>query len=152
MVGAIMDAMTEADKAAAKAAKAKAKENAEGEEEEEEEEEMQENKGPKANKGKVMTNAEIDDLVSRRVADHLDRAEVKRELTANAANPFSEEELNTLPVTTLQKTAKAIRPVDYSGQGGFAAHANGGGQRTGKVAPLLANRGVLADPPKAAAK
>lgn len=152
MVGAIMDAMTVADKAAAKAAKAKSKANEgeEVEEEEEEEEEMRENKSPKANKGKVLTNAEINELVDQRVADRLDRAEVKAELKANASNPFDDEELNTLPVATLRKTAKAIRPVDYSGQGGFAVHS-GVGVKNGKGgSPLLVNRGVLSEPAKAA--
>lgn len=154
MVGAIMDAMTVADKAAAKAAKAKAAANAEGEEEEEEEEEVP----PKKNKGgKTKNNSQqpqtftLED-VDRIVAERMDRAEVKSKLLANSANAFSEEEIDAMPVASLKKYEQSIRPVDYSGQGGFSTHNNSGGARQSKGTPLLLNRGVLAAPAKEAAK
>lgn len=150
MVGAILGAMGEADKAAAKAAKAKEKAKAnEGEEEEEEEEEYAANQ--RGSKPKVMSQKDLDALVDKRVAEAVDRREregLVETIKANSANTFDDDELKGMSIAALQKYEKSIRPVDYSGQGGFASHQLG--EQT-KNAPLLINKGLLA-PRKDAAK
>lgn len=96
--------------------------------------------------GKVMTEAEIDKLVANRVEEHLRRREVVAKLKANEANPFSDEELETLPIAALEKVEQKLRPADYSGAGGFAInHLRSSDEDD---APLRVNRGVLAPPPK----
>jgi hypothetical protein len=150
MVGAILGAMGEADKAAAKAAKAKEKAKSnEGEEEEEEEEEAYAKNS--AGKPKVMSQKDIDALVDKRVAESVERREregLVETIQANSANTFDEDELKSMSLSALQKYEKSLRPVDYSGQGGFASHQLG--EQT-KNAPLLINKGLLA-PRKDAAK
>ena len=96
-----------------------------------------------------MAAADLDRMVGERVAAQLARSEVKSKLLANSANTFSEEEIDSLPVATLEKYEKSIRPVDYSGQGGFSTHR---GATKSSGTPLLLNRGVLAPADKAAAK
>ena len=51
------------------------------------------------------------------------RSAIVSKLKANEANPFSDEELATLPVAALEKTEAALRPADYSGHGGFSVHS-----------------------------
>lgn len=101
----------------------------------------------KQNRGaKHMTAAEIDKLVANRVEEHLRRRDVVAKLKANEANPFSDEELQSLPIAALEKVEAKLRPADYSGAGGFAINH----QRTTDEddQPLRINRGVLVDPPK----
>jgi hypothetical protein len=154
MVGAILGAMGEADKAAAKAAKAKAAENAEGDEEDEDDEVPPKNKKAKNNSGQpaVMSAAAIEALIDKRVnaqvAERVDkaaRADVKSRLLANSANTFTAEQIDAMPVDALESYEKSIRPVDYSGQGGFAVQS-GGAQTKNK--PLLITHGVLSAPAK----
>lgn len=144
MVGAILGAMGEADKAAAKAAKQAAKENAD-EDEEEEEEEPAKNKKAKTNKQEpvVMSDEKIAELVDKRVTERVEareRAEITDTIKANSANTFDDDELKGMSLSALQKYEKSIRPVDYSGQGGFASHVS----KPTKNAPLLIHSGLLA--------
>lgn len=146
MVGAILGAMGEADKAAAKAAK-KAAENADEEDEDEEEEEPAKNKGKKAKTNTkepvVMSDEKIAELVDKRVTERVEareRTEVTDTIKANSANTFDDDELKGMSLSALQKYEKSIRPVDYSGQGGFASHVS----KPTKNAPLLINSGLLA--------
>lgn len=85
-----------------------------------------------------ITKGELDALVANAakaaVADYAKtvlpeasaRADVVAKLKANAANPFSDEELASLPVTALEKTELALRPADYAGAPGFSVHAGVG--------------------------
>jgi len=119
---------------------------------------MRQNKGGSGNEPMTVTAAELDKLVSNRVAEGIEkgidealrRRDVTAKLTANEANPFSEEELRTLPLSVLEKTEKAIRPADYSGQGGFGSDLGtfAANATDEDDAPLTINRGVLAPPKK----
>lgn len=100
----------------------------------------------KQNRRKGMTAAEIDKLVANRVDEVLRRREVVAKLKANEANPFSDDELQSLPIAALEKVEQKLRPVDYSGAGGFAINHQRGTDEDD--APLRINRGVLSDPPK----
>lgn len=149
MVGAILGAMGEADKAAAKAAKQKAAANEGEEEEEEEEEEPAKNKKAKAaTNGKqpaVFSAKDLDALIDKRVTERVEagaRAEVVETIKANSANTFDDDELKGMSLAALQKYEKSLRPVDYSGQGGGGFSTHREGQFT-KRAPLLLNSGVL---------
>lgn len=151
MVGAILGAMAEADKAAAKAAKQKTKDNADYGDEMDDEEEPAKNKGKKAKTNaqepQVMSDDAIAELVDKRVTERVEareRAEITETIKANSANQFDDDELKGMSLAALQKYEKSIRPVDYSGQGGFAAHAV---QHT-KRAPLLMTHGLLSAPSK----
>jgi len=71
-----------------------------------------------------MSEQDLEKVVANRVDEAIRRRETKSKLTANAACPFSETELDEMPVTHLEKLEKSIRPADYSGQGGFAANSD----------------------------
>jgi hypothetical protein len=71
-----------------------------------------------------MSEQDLEKVVANRVDEAIRRREAKSKLTANAACPFSEGELDEMPVTHLEKLEKSIRPADYSGQGGFAANSD----------------------------
>lgn len=102
----------------------------------EEDPNMQTKTNRKAGEPIQITKAELDTLVAnaaqKAVADYAKtalpeasaRAEVVGRLKANAANPFSDEELASLPVAALEKTELALRPADYSGGPGFSVHAS----------------------------
>lgn len=106
-----------------------------------------------ANQPITITTGELNTLIANAVAkavatqipEQSRRLEVSAKLKANEANPFSDEELSTLPVETLERVEQKLRPVDYSGAGGFAANYR---RDEGDDAPLRINRGVLIDPPK----
>jgi len=153
MVGAILGAMGEADKAAAKAAKAKAKDNAADDEEDYTEEEPAKNKAKTNGREPVMMSTkDINALIDKRVTEGVEareRASVVETIKANSANTFDDDELQGMSLAALQKYEKSLRPVDYSGQGGFATHQ---GTQLTKHKPLLLNHGVLTAPKKEAAK
>lgn len=145
MVGAILGAMGEADKAAAKAAKAAAKENAD-EPDGDEEDDYAKNKKAKTNKQEpqVFTAEQVNELIDKRVTERVEareRTEITDTIKANSANTFDDDELKGMSLAALQKYEKSIRPVDYSGQGGFATHV---GKQPTKNQPLLVHSGVLA--------
>lgn len=85
----------------------------------------------KADEPVTLTKGELDKLIANgaraAIADYakteLPRAAVVEKLKANAKNPFSDEELASLPVSALEKTELALRSDDYSGVGGFSVHA-----------------------------
>lgn len=146
MVGAILGAMGEADKAAAKAAKQKAKAN-EGKEGEEEEEEEEYAANQRRGQPQVFTAAQINALIDKRVNEQVaarvegaEKGEVKAKIKANSANALDDAALDGMSLAALQQYEKSIRPVDYSGQGGFAVHQGGD---TTKNKPLLVHSGVL---------
>jgi cytochrome c556 len=90
---------------------------------------------------------EVDKMVANRVKDALARERVVSALKANSANIFSDEDLASMPVDKLEKYEASIRPVDYSGQGGFASHSAG---HDAAAAPLCAPRGLLGSKKKEA--
>lgn len=90
-----------------------------------------------ANKGTI-TAADID----RIVANRMDRADVTRRLIANTACVFSEDEMGAMTVNHLKKYEASIRPVDYSGQGGFAT--NGDATTEEGYQPLTIHAGLTA--------
>ena len=61
--------------------------------------------------------------VANRVQDHLRRHEVVNKLKANEKCPFSEDDMKAMSVDHLEKLEQSIRPVDYSGAGGFASNS-----------------------------
>jgi hypothetical protein len=93
----------------------------------------------------TMTRADLDAAVARGVSTALAsqlpeataRATVMARLTANSECAFSETELQTMSVASLQKYEQSIRPADYSGQGG-ALIAMAAGDT-----PLMPSSGVL---------
>ena len=85
-------------------------------------------------------DAKVEKLLAKKLDTHLRRANVTQKLTANKQNIFSEEELAAMSIESLEKLEKALRPADYSGQGGFAANSDAIDK---DVKPLTINRGVL---------
>jgi hypothetical protein len=79
-------------------------------------------------------------LVANEVKEAIRRDRVMQKLVANAACPYDEAELQDLSVNHLEKLEKSIRPVDYSGQGGFATNSDA---IESNVTPLRLN-GVVA--------
>lgn len=75
------------------------------------------------------TQADIQAMVKEGVR----REKVAERLRTNEANPFSESDLQTASVDHLEKVEAAIRPADYSGQGGPATNA---GEPETNVTPL----------------
>jgi hypothetical protein len=94
---------------------------------------------------------EIATMVDKRVTETLRRRDVVANLKANEANPFSDAEMNTLPVETLERVEQSIRPVDYSGAGGVV-HTNARADGSKGADVLHLNRGVLARDKKTADK
>jgi hypothetical protein len=90
-------------------------------------------------------------MVDKRVTETLRRRDVVANLKANEANPFSDAEMNTLPVETLERVEQSIRPVDYSGAGGVV-HTNARADGSKGADVLHLNRGVLARDKKTADK
>lgn len=70
-----------------------------------------------------MSKEDLDSLVANRVQDHLRRHEVVNKLKANEKCPFSEDDMKAMSVDHLEKLEQSIRPVDYSGAGGFASNS-----------------------------
>lgn len=66
-----------------------------------------------------VTNEQVQAMVQ----EGMRRERVAERLRANDENPFSESDLQTMQVDHLEKVEKAIRPADYSGQGGMATNA-----------------------------
>lgn len=81
----------------------------------------------------VLTQEKVDEMV----ANATKRARLTERLTANRACVFGESDLKTMSVSQLEKlseqlstiTTNADDGVDYSGMGGFTAHAAGAGVR-----------------------
>lgn len=59
-----------------------------------------------------------DALASIKANADNERGALLAELTANARQTFSAEELGAMPTATLRKFADALRPADYAGRGG----------------------------------
>ena len=81
--------------------------------------------------------AKLDELVAHRVDQAIRRRTVTAKLAANSQCPFTEAEMAEMPVAHLEKLEESIRPVDYSGQGGFVPNSHEG------VEPLTVNRGLM---------
>ena len=86
----------------------------------------------------TMTQEQIDKMVANSVKDHLRRTDIVGKLVANDRNTLTEEQMATMSVDQLEAIEKMIRPVDFSGAGGFAT--NGGKDDNITPMPL---RGVL---------
>lgn len=82
---------------------------------------------------------DINKLIANRVDEQVRRSDVVSKLTANAECPFDEKDMAGMSVNHLEKLEKSIRPVDYSGQGGFSANSG----TTENVQPMTLNKGVL---------
>ena len=80
----------------------------------------------------------MDAEIAKRVDEALRRNSVTERLAINSANPFSREEMASMPVAHLEKLEESIRPADYSGQTGFATNAT-----TDEPAALGLPTGVL---------
>lgn len=80
----------------------------------------------------VKTFSEAD--VEKIVANQLRRSKVTEKLAANKACAFDEAELRAMSIEALEKYEKSIRPVDYSGNGGFATNSDA---VDSNVTPLL---------------
>jgi hypothetical protein len=78
--------------------------------------------------------------VQKMVANALRRQRVIDALTANSACAFDEADLQVMSIEQLEKYEKSIRPVDYSGAGGFATNSNAADTN---IVPMLP-RGALA--------
>lgn len=95
--------------------------------------------------GMAVNSAELDALVSARVKAALAtnrKGELVAELVANEACDFDEGELKAMSESALLKVRDALRPVDYSMQGGAPVHVNTGA--TKPVAnPLTVHSGGL---------
>jgi len=83
------------------------------------------------NKGdapKVMTEADINKLIANGVAEgvksEIRRIEVLGKLATNSANKLTEDQMNAMSVEQLEAVEQMIRPVDYSGAGGFATNSD----------------------------
>ena len=85
----------------------------------------------------VKTFSEQD--VERIVANQLRRQKVMDKLIANEQCAFEESDLRAMNIEALEKYEKSIRPVDYSGAGGFATNSDAVDTN---VTPLRSN-GVL---------
>ena len=84
-------------------------------------------------------SADIDRIVANRVDEHLRRRSVADRLRANEANPLSDADLQSLPVDTLERIEKSVRPTDYSGSGAMSVNA---GVADSNVQPLRPSRGI----------
>lgn len=144
----MMAAMIQAYKATDPAAAAEEEEVIEELEEEEDPNAMkaQQRKAAKAKEPLQITRGELDSIVANAVTKAISeqvpamsaRSDVVGRLKANARNPFSDEELATLPVSALEKTELALRPEDYSGAGGFSVHS--GADDDDEPMAVIANR------------
>ena len=65
------------------------------------------------------------------------RADVEARLKASERNTLTVNEMRSMPIEVLEKLEGALRPADYSGQGGFVANENS------KSEPLPLPRGLL---------
>lgn len=74
---------------------------------------------------KTLIANEVSKAVATQVPEQARRTDVTAKLKANEANPFSDEQLKTLPVDALEAVEQKLRPVDYSGAGGFNTHGSG---------------------------
>ena len=92
-----------------------------------------------------MNIEQITAMVKRIVAETLPsqmtettkRMDVTNRLRANERNPLTEAEMAATPISTLEKMEQSLRPMDYSGRGGFAANCHE------PVEPLLPPVGIL---------
>ena len=85
-------------------------------------------------------DVDIDDIVANKVEEQLRRREVVGRLVKNDKCPFTEDDMKAMSVDHLEKVEKAIRPVDYSGQGGFATNSDA---VDSNVKPLVPRPGVV---------
>lgn len=69
---------------------------------------------------KTFSQADVEEIV----ANQLRRAKVMERLVANEACAFDEADLRAMNIDALEKYEKSIRPVDYSGAGGFATNSD----------------------------
>lgn len=85
---------------------------------------MPDETSPVANAGKALTEAGVNRLIANGVETGIRRRDVTAKLTANSANELTAEDMAGMSVDALERLEKTIRPVDYSGAGGFAAHSD----------------------------
>lgn len=98
-----------------------------------------------------VNTAEIEAMVKKMVAHHVaemlpaltretsERAEIAARIKANERNTLTDDELQTTPIEMLRMLDTALRPTDYSGQGGVTVNRN-----ASAVAPLTLSNGLLA--------
>lgn len=79
-------------------------------------------------------------FIANQVKEGMRRERVAEKLLANSNNAFSDEQLASMTTDALEAYEKSIRPVDYSGQGGFASN---GATVDNNAQPLGPSRGVL---------
>lgn len=73
---------------------------------------------------KMIANA-VAKAVETQVPEQARRTEVVGKLKAHAdRNPLTEDDMKTLPVESLERIEKSLRPADYSGQGGHWPNIN----------------------------
>lgn len=87
---------------------------------------------------KPLTEDDVAAMVCRANRRHA----VMAALRANDANPFTEEEMKTLPVETLERTEQRIRPADY----GLASVPATVTANAGGYSPMGRRPGVLVKP------
>lgn len=92
-----------------------------------------------ADKGAAPAASMKPEDVEAMVANIARRREVVQKLVANEACPYTEAEMKTMNVDHLEKLEKAVRPADYSGQGG-AVHTHAADD---KAQPMVLPKGVL---------
>ena len=114
-----------------------------------EEEEDREEEVAEMDDGAVATDAmaaqnkkdvDIDAIVANKVEEQLRRRDVVGRLVKNDKCPFTEDDMKAMSVDHLEKVEKAIRPADYSGQGGFATNSDA---VESNVKPLVPRPGVV---------
>ena len=76
-------------------------------------------------------------LVAKAVKEEMRRQAAVSQLATNKSNPFSVSEMAAMSVEHLEKLAASLRPVDYSGQGGFNVNSQE------KAQPLSLPKGLL---------
>lgn len=97
-------------------------------------------------KPKAMTADDINKLIANGIAKGVDEAIRRRDvvgkLTANERNELTADEMAGMSIASLEKIEKAIRPADYSGQGGFASNSSAMETNVTPLVPggLMANR------------
>lgn len=64
----------------------------------------------------------LKDIVTNQVRDFLRRDRVMEKLSANAANAFTDAQMQAMTVDALEAYEQSIRPADYSGQAGFSGN------------------------------
>ena len=147
----------EDDEAAKAAAKAAANEGDEDEGDEDEEGKAMK-KNAAAGGEKPITRAELKAMMAETLAEAIkpetinamvERAGLEQRILANSACAFEEAELKAMSLEALTKYEKSIRPVDYSGAGGYVPSGDTG---QGGGAPLMVNSGLMSADKKGADK